>query len=239
MLAVSLERWGMARAMLELGAEPDPEVDDGWTPLLLAVDSDDPGAEAFVRSLLTSGASLERQGWNGWTALHLAAAHGRVDRVSLLLECGAPIDARSDIDGGYTPLMEAAARGQAEAVGLLLDAGADTTVRDWVQDKTALELARDAAAGPSRLSATQLEALPTQQDQESVLEEALRALDLDPDTRARIHTEQASTSPAKEYLKALEQTRTSGRFPDTIRLLKAHEQRPPPDPEGDSRARRT
>ena len=60
----------------------------------------------------------------GWTPLHAAAQHGRLDIVRLLLEHGAEVDAREGGDN-TTALHWAAARAEKELAGTLLDAGAD------------------------------------------------------------------------------------------------------------------
>lgn len=48
----------------------------------------------------------------------------------LLLERGAPVDARQGQEGGFTPLMEAALNGQLELIDLLLRHGAEPGLRD-------------------------------------------------------------------------------------------------------------
>jgi len=60
----------------------------------------------------------------GWTALHLAAFSGVPAAVQLLLERGAPIDARAHSKFKNTPL-QAALMGRRDLVDLLLEAGAE------------------------------------------------------------------------------------------------------------------
>lgn len=72
----------------------------------------------------------------GATLLHVAAEYGRPDAAALLLDRGADVDARADVDGegvgGQTALFHAVSQfGDAglPAARLLLDRGADVTVR--------------------------------------------------------------------------------------------------------------
>ena len=62
------------------------------------------------------------------TPMHVAASAGHPDILSLLLEHGADIDARTR--GGDTPLIEASTNGKVEAVQFLLDHGADINAQD-------------------------------------------------------------------------------------------------------------
>ena len=63
--------------------------------------------------------------------LHSAAAARSVPITRLLLERGAPVNARQGTgELGFTPLMEAAFNGQSEMVDLLLEYGAHRALRD-------------------------------------------------------------------------------------------------------------
>ncbi|KAI1734559.1 hypothetical protein F4680DRAFT_338996 [Xylaria scruposa] len=61
--------------------------------------------------------------WAGRTPLSLAAEHGHIDIIGWLLDLGAGINARSNLN--RTPLSYAVVRGHVEAVKLLIQAGAD------------------------------------------------------------------------------------------------------------------
>ena len=101
--------------------------DDGFGPLGLASFFDH---EPAVRLLLARGARVDQASANGMQVmpLHSAAAARSVAIARLLLERGAPVDARQG--GGFTPLMEAALNGQMDLIELLLASGADPTLRD-------------------------------------------------------------------------------------------------------------
>ena len=65
-----------------------------------------------------------RNGNGGWCALGIAAWHGHVDMMRIVLRAGAPINMATG--HGETPLYLAAQHGQMEAVKLLLESRADT-----------------------------------------------------------------------------------------------------------------
>jgi ankyrin repeat protein len=97
-----------------------------------------------VRLLLGRDARVDAASSNGMRVmpLHSAAAAHSVPIARLLLERGAPVNARQGTGGlGFTPLMEAALNGQTEMVDLLLEHGADRTMRDE-KGQTAEDYAR-------------------------------------------------------------------------------------------------
>jgi len=103
---------------------------DGFGPLGLASFFNH---DAVVRLLLARGARVDAASSNGMRVmpLHSAAAARSVLIARLLLERGAPVNARQGTSGlGFTPLMEAALNGQPEMVDLLLEHGADRNMRD-------------------------------------------------------------------------------------------------------------
>ncbi|MDQ3440552.1 MAG: ankyrin repeat domain-containing protein, partial [Planctomycetota bacterium] len=72
----------------------------------------------------------ESAAWHhGMTALMIAAKHGHVDAVRVLLDAGATVDERSSDPphSGYKALHYASAAGHVEVMRLLLDAGADVS----------------------------------------------------------------------------------------------------------------
>ncbi|CAM9882156.1 unnamed protein product [Scytosiphon promiscuus] len=82
----------------------------------------------------------------GYTALHLAAMHGRPEIARLLLEAGASTEfvVAAGENEGLTPLRLAAERGHLSTVRVLLDAGADTGAEDLVDRATCLHAAAEA-----------------------------------------------------------------------------------------------
>ena len=61
--------------------------------------------------------------------LHIAAYHGQVEAIKVLLKEGADVNAKRDKDG-RTPLHWAAWKGQVEAIKLLLKAGAKVNAKE-------------------------------------------------------------------------------------------------------------
>jgi uncharacterized protein len=121
------------RVRVLLGGDPglaNAVSSDGFGPLGLASFF---GREYAVQLLLRHGARADTASSNAMRVmpLHSAAAGRSVPIARLLLEQGAPVNARQGRgDFGFTPLMEAAFNGQADMVGILLDHGADPRLRD-------------------------------------------------------------------------------------------------------------
>jgi len=65
-----------------------------------------------------------------------------------LIDAGADVNRRKEIDASETPLMEAAFTGQPSTVRRLLAHGADPSMRDTINKRTPLEIAEAAAKGP-------------------------------------------------------------------------------------------
>ena len=80
-----------------------------------------------VKLCLAAGADVNARHNDGWTPLHLAAAHGTAKTVKAVLDAGADINARENV--GLTPLHAATPYGTAENVNALLAAGADINAR--------------------------------------------------------------------------------------------------------------
>jgi ankyrin repeat protein len=122
-----------------LWAHPQLQVDAvngaGETPLMMAALR---GQVSWMRRLLERGARVHQQ---GWSPIHYAATGPEPQAVELLLERGAPVDARSP--NGTTPLMMAARYGSERSVALLLQRGADRRLRNQ-RDLDAADFAREA-----------------------------------------------------------------------------------------------
>ena len=94
----------------------------GETALMLAALQ---GRLELAQRLIRQGARISQEGWN---PLHYAATGPEPRIVALLLQRGAPIEARSP--NGTTALMMAAGYGSEESVTLLLAQHADATTRN-------------------------------------------------------------------------------------------------------------
>jgi ankyrin repeat protein len=135
-LYVALRHPSLAAADALL-AHPQLDVDAanaaGETPLMMAALR---GQLVWAHKLLGRGAKVHQE---GWSPLHYAATGPEPEFVRLLLDKGAPVDARSP--NGSTALMLAARYGSEASVDLLLARGADPKLRNQ-RDLTAADFAR-------------------------------------------------------------------------------------------------
>jgi hypothetical protein len=107
------------RALLEIGADPNAPVGDGFPPLIAALSCthDVPGAprrtdvDEILRLLLSFGADPNQRGINDYTPLHMAVAERNALAVQILLDGGAAPEIRTRIDDCETPLEMAKAAG--------------------------------------------------------------------------------------------------------------------------------
>jgi len=119
------------RSLLELGADPNAPVDDGFPPLIAALSCtrDDLGAPAradvdgVVRLLLAFRTDPNQRGINDYTPLHMAVAERNALAVRRLLEAGADPDLRTRIDDCETPREMAAAAGLTDIEAVLARKG--------------------------------------------------------------------------------------------------------------------
>ena len=83
--------------------------------------------------LLAAGAVVDQTAdlntHNGFTALHLAAGHGNVEMVKLILAHGASIESRTASE--TTPFYRAIRGGRTEVVDILHDAGSEINAKTW------------------------------------------------------------------------------------------------------------
>lgn len=119
-------REGSLQVAETLLKHPDLKVDAvnaaNETPVMMAALR---GNLEWTQRLLDRGAQLNRK---GWTPLHYAASGPEPKVVSMLLDRGAEIEARSP--NGTTPLMMAARYGAFDAAERLLARGADPRARN-------------------------------------------------------------------------------------------------------------
>ena len=110
--------------LMKAGADPNDPVNylnSAETPLMLAARA---GSVEAVNLLLLAGAQVNaREGWNGQSALHWAAAEGQAATVEALIAGGADIRQRSN--AGSTPFMFAVRKGDMATVNAFLSAGVD------------------------------------------------------------------------------------------------------------------
>lgn len=119
------------RTLLEMGADPNRPVDDGFPPLIAALSCtrDVPGAkrrsdvDELMRLLLSFGADPNRRGVNDYTALHMAVGERNALAVQMLLDGGADPELRTRIDDCETPLEMAKSAGLSEIEEILARKG--------------------------------------------------------------------------------------------------------------------
>ncbi|RGP80571.1 hypothetical protein FLONG3_1310 [Fusarium longipes] len=124
----------LAELLINSGAELDPLVGSGVTPLCLALAW---GDNEIAEILVARGASVTLADSSAKTPLHMVAEQGNVDLARQILDKGADISATAS--DGYTPLLYAARNGHCEMVKLLLARGANCL--DPVDGYTAVGLA--------------------------------------------------------------------------------------------------
>lgn len=80
-----------------------------------------------------------QKGYGDDTPLHIAARHGLLNDISVLVSSGAHLDIHGDL--GFTPLHYAAISGQEDAARLLLSLGANKSALNEF-DQSASEVAK-------------------------------------------------------------------------------------------------
>ncbi|XP_011300617.1 ankyrin repeat domain-containing protein 16 [Fopius arisanus] len=109
-------------ALLKAGANPIMRNKDGWTPLLLACRS---GDVVIIKTLLQLPSVVATTASNnGRTALHIAAFHGCVDALRVLLSAEPRLIGICD-SSGSTPLHESVKSQRFPAFQYLINFGAD------------------------------------------------------------------------------------------------------------------
>ncbi|CEJ90318.1 hypothetical protein VHEMI06109 [[Torrubiella] hemipterigena] len=116
----------MIELLLRHGANISARVPYGKTPLLYAIDANQPAA---VEALLAAGADIEEPHRDdyGCRPLGFAACRGHDEIVRILLDHGADMEARNSVDA--TAVVSLATEGHVSTMQLLLERGADASSR--------------------------------------------------------------------------------------------------------------
>ncbi len=222
--AIDFAHLDLVRFLLEQGADPNVDVDDGYTCLLSAVENEDDVSVEILSALIEAGADIHESGISGSTPLHMAAARGFVEKASLLLNAGARIDQRKEIDGHETPLMEASFCGHPRMVAFLLEKGADASLKEIMTGQTPLEIARSAAAGPDLETYKMLKEMTKdgELDVDDILGDALAATDLSNEEMQQLKQSIQEIDLAESYLESSKELARSGNHAEVIRILEEH-----------------
>lgn len=110
------------RELLDTGADPKAQADDGFPPLIAALSASRPHPAARTRTdvvevldlLLSRGADPHQRGINDYTALHMAVDVGNAPAVRVLMAHGADPSVRTRMDDYDTPIE------MAERLGLVV-----------------------------------------------------------------------------------------------------------------------
>ena len=215
---IAFDDHDLVRFLIEHGADPNVEVDDGYTCLLTAIESEAAESVQVVAELIEAGADIHARGINGWTPLHMAANRGHVEKARLLIDAGADVNCRTEIDALETPLMEAASRGQPGTARLLLEHGADPSMRDTMNNRTPLEIARYAARGPDPDVVKLLKEENIQIDADEVLDD----VDLPTDQLERVKQHIEEVDMTQSYIDACNECVEAGNHAEVIRMLTGH-----------------
>ena len=112
-----------------LAAAPRNTFDDDSLLQCAVQERENRGAGEIARAKLAAGSDPNSCNRAGQTALHVAAIWGSMGVGRALIEAGANVNSRNNINGG-TPLMMAAGRNQMEFACMLLENGADPMIKD-------------------------------------------------------------------------------------------------------------
>jgi ankyrin repeat protein len=100
-----------SKAAIEWMVEEEVELafrdDEGYTALHCAIDRKAPDRYEVLEILLRAGAPVNLKGINDWTPAHMAVARDDAEALKILVQHGADLSIRTEIDGYATPLEEA------------------------------------------------------------------------------------------------------------------------------------
>lgn len=134
-----------AADILDAGTDPDIEVHEGITPLMVAAQY---AQNDVSELLLNAGANVNAVSLSGASPLFMAAQNGFAETVRLLIARGAVVNHWVQAGQRLTPLLTAILHGNRDVVRILLSHGADPLVE--VDGMNAAELAR--ANGQNRIA---------------------------------------------------------------------------------------
>jgi ankyrin repeat protein len=214
--AIGLDEVELVQLLLEKGADPNCEVDDGYTCLLVAIESESPPSLQIIKALIAAGADLHVYGINGWAPLHMAAARDQFEAAKLLLDAGANVNQRIQIDGHDSPLMEATRNGNADMVRLLLEHGADTDVHDMILDQGLIELAETAMKGADPDTIEELRKLPAINPAD-----LLADMDLDAEELAQMMEQIGEVDMVQNYIDGANELAENGEHAKVIEILRS------------------
>src|SRR5512138_224178 len=107
------------RWMIKRGVELGFRDEEGYTPLHAAIESSKDNKYELLQLLLSADAPVNLKGINDWTPAHMAAARDDVKALRLLVQFGADLSIRTEIDEYATPLEEAQNLGKSNAAAYL------------------------------------------------------------------------------------------------------------------------
>lgn len=105
--------------MLEKGVGLDFVDEEGRSPLLAVLERNASDRYFVLEKLLLAGAPVNKKGFNDYTPAHQAASWDDVESLKLLIQYGADLSIRTDIDERATPLEIAKIRKSNNAAAYL------------------------------------------------------------------------------------------------------------------------
>lgn len=137
-VAAAMGRVDCLQTLLNAGALRDSADNQGWTPLMFAVQS---GFDDIVEVLLSAGASVDAKDKLQRTALMQAARCENLSIAEQLIVAGADVNAIGFRGTVFTPLIVAATAGANDVIRMLVESGAIVDFLDLKDGYTALMMA--------------------------------------------------------------------------------------------------